>query len=243
MESLTEKQLPLPVGLPIKFTFDNFIVGANSELVSLLRVLALGRAVTHNQAAKPIYVLSGEASSGKTHLLNATHGLACNSGITSTLMEFTPSQPLQPELLQGLSGSQLLLLDNLDNILGARESETVIFDLINQVLESQRQTIVFAMRHTPQVQPFSLPDLQSRLVWGDCFSAKPVSNDHKMGYFEQKAAERGLELPPEVSQFLIYRMPRDMATLNLMIDKLDSANLVYQRKLTIPFVKQVFAMD
>ena len=40
-------------------------------------------------------------------------------------------------------------------------------------------------------------------------------------------------------QFLLRRLPRNMAALCTFLDELDAASLVAQRRLTVPFVKAV----
>jgi DnaA-homolog protein len=54
-----------------------------------------------------------------------------------------------------------------------------------------------------------------------------------------RAQVRGFELPDETAQFLMKRLPRDMASLCAFLDELDVASLVAQRRLTIPFVREV----
>jgi DnaA family protein len=54
-----------------------------------------------------------------------------------------------------------------------------------------------------------------------------------------RAALRGFELPEETIQYLQRRLPRDMENLCAFLDQLDRASLVAQRKLTVPFVREV----
>jgi DnaA family protein len=55
---------------------------------------------------------------------------------------------------------------------------------------------------------------------------------------EQRAARRGLELSRDAATWLVHRMPRDMHSLCGVLDRLDEAALVAQRRLTIPFLRQ-----
>jgi DnaA-homolog protein len=54
-----------------------------------------------------------------------------------------------------------------------------------------------------------------------------------------RARLRGLELPEETSRWLQRRFPRDMRTLYEILDTLDEAALVAQRRLTVPFIRSV----
>jgi DnaA-homolog protein len=50
---------------------------------------------------------------------------------------------------------------------------------------------------------------------------------------------RGLELPVETWHWLQRRFPRDMRTLYELLDTLDVAALAAQRRLTVPFIREV----
>jgi len=83
-----------------------------------------------------------------------------------------------------------------------------------------------------------LPDLVTRLSWGVSYQLQSLSDDGKRIALQQRATQRGLQLPDDVVQFVLRRSLRDMNSLFELLDKLDVASLVEQRKLTIPFVKQ-----
>jgi DnaA family protein len=53
-----------------------------------------------------------------------------------------------------------------------------------------------------------------------------------------RAAQRGLQLPQETSEYLLRRVPRDLPSLFEVLDHLDEASLIAQRRLTIPFIRE-----
>ena len=55
---------------------------------------------------------------------------------------------------------------------------------------------------------------------------------------QQRATARGLELTHEAALYLLHRLPRDMHTLFSVLDELDQASLVAQRRLTISFLRE-----
>jgi DnaA family protein len=57
-----------------------------------------------------------------------------------------------------------------------------------------------------------------------------------------RARCRGLDMPVEVSRFLVSRAPRDMASLMHVLETLDTRSLADQRALTVPFVKGVLGL-
>jgi DnaA family protein len=54
-----------------------------------------------------------------------------------------------------------------------------------------------------------------------------------------RAAQRGLELPEDTARYLLRRFPRDMRSLGKLLDDIDTASLSAQRRLTVPFVREI----
>ena len=48
----------------------------------------------------------------------------------------------------------------------------------------------------------------------------------------------GFELPDDAARWVQRRFPRDMRSLHALLDTLDEAALVAQRRLTIPFIRE-----
>jgi len=67
----------------------------------------------------------------------------------------------------------------------------------------------------------------------------PLNDQSKQAALQMRAKGFGLELTDEVAQYILHRAPRDMKELFLTLKRLDHVSLAEQRRLTIPFVKQV----
>ena len=87
-----------------------------------------------------------------------------------------------------------------------------------------------------------LADLASRLTWGEVYQLVPLNDQQKIAVLQLAAHQRGIELPDETANFLFKRLERDMKTLFNALEKLDQASLQAQRKLTIPFVKEILSL-
>ena len=59
----------------------------------------------------------------------------------------------------------------------------------------------------------------------------------------RRARGRGLELPAGTARYLITRLPRDLPSAFELLDRLDEASMVEQRRLTVPFVKSVLGLE
>src|SRR5207253_128503 len=82
-------------------------------------------------------------------------------------------------------------------------------------------------------------DLGSRCAAGAVFQLRVLDESEQQAALQLRARLRGFELPAETSQWLQRRFPRDMRRLYELLDTLDDASLAAQRRLTIPFIREV----
>jgi DnaA family protein len=64
-----------------------------------------------------------------------------------------------------------------------------------------------------------------------------LAEDGQVTALQRRASARGLELTEDAALYLVHRLPRDMHSLFDVLDELDHASLVAQRRLTIPFLR------
>ena len=143
-------------------------------------------------------------------------------------------------MLEGLERADLVCLDDVDALAGAQEWEQAVFALYNGLREHGGRLLA-AGPVPPAALPLELEDLRTRLAWGLVYQLQPLDDEDKLRGLQQRARERGLELPDAVARYLLQRCRRDMASLLHCLDELDRASLAAQRRLTIPFVKEVMA--
>jgi DnaA-homolog protein len=221
------QQLPLGLSLPTRIDFAGFIIGRNGEAVSRLRT-----------AQDAFIYLWGESGSGKSHLLQAACLQAHREERLPAYLPLKSQQEIDPGMLEGLERYALVCLDDLEQIAGRSEWERAIFNLFNLLRESGGQLIVAADRPPASLQ-LQLPDLTSRLTWGPCYHLFPLGDDERLELLMASAERRGMSMSAETATFLLQRTPRDIHFLTLLMDRLDQASLAAQRRLTIPFVREI----
>ena len=74
------------------------------------------------------------------------------------------------------------------------------------------------------------------------FRFRELKDEDKINTLQEHAKKRGLELSKSVGHYILNRCARNMHDLQTVLDRLDHASLVAQRKLTIPFVKDVLGV-
>ena len=224
-------QLPLGLALKDSARFESFFTGQNQEAVQSLQSAAAGRGET-------LIYIAGPAGTGKTHLLQAACHLAAEHQRTTGYLPLQELLNLSVEIFQGLEQLDLVCLDDAQAVAGQDEWERGLFDLFNRLRDSG-STLLVAAAQRPDLAGFELPDLVSRLGWGVTYALKPLADDEVLAALAYRALGRGLELPEETASFLLKRIPRDLPSVFDLLDRLDEASMIEQRRLTIPFVKSV----
>ncbi len=184
---------------------------------------------------EPLVFLHGSAGSGKSHLLQAACHLLPAASCYLPLAEVRTLPGA--ELLQGLESRQLVCLDDIDAVAGDEAWELALFHFCNRARDAGCRLLLSAGA-SPRHLPVALPDLLSRLGWGPVFLLPAPDDERKQVILRYRARCRGLEMPVEVSRFLVSRAPRGLPGLMALLEALDSMSLAEQRALTIPFVKQ-----
>jgi len=102
----------------------------------------------------------------------------------------------------------------------------------------QGDSPVLAAGSQPPAQLALREDVRTRLAWGLVYQLKPLSDPDKALHLHAQAARRGLRLPDEVVGYLLTRLPRDLASLNCVLDALDRYSLSAKRPVTLPLVRK-----
>lgn len=224
-------QLPLGLALRDSARFNSFYPGENLEAVHELQLSATGR------GEALIYVV-GAGGMGKTHLLQAACYEAAQSGRTTGYLPLQELPGFAVTVFDDLEQLDLICLDEVAAVAGHEDWERGLFDLFNRVRQSG-STLLIAAGKRPDQAGFLLPDLVSRLGWGVTYLLKPLAEHDVIAALRCRAQARGLQLPEETAQYLLRRFPRDLPTLFALLDTLDTASLIEQRRLTVPFVRSV----
>lgn len=216
------KQLALGVRLRADAVFDSFWPGPNGEIVAALRA----------PSTTPLW-LWGAAGSGKTHLLQA---VCAATGESAAYFPLARSLALPPEALAGFERSGVLCIDDADAMAGDLAWERALFRVFNEAAEL-RTRLIFAAAAPPRQAEWRLEDWRSRAAAGVVYQLRELDDAGRIEALRLRAAQRGLQLPYETSEYLLKRMPRDLRSLFEVLDLLDEASLAAQRRLTIPFIR------
>jgi DnaA-homolog protein len=227
-------QLPLSIRTQGDTTFTSFIPGRNTQAINNIHWLSQG-------IGEQFIYIWGVSGVGRTHILQAACHSASKLSQTALYIPLVKKDEFSISLFQGLENLSLICLDDLEQIVGDKGWEENLFHLFNRLRAAGGRLLISA-NSAPKQLAIKLPDLKSRLSSGVVFHLHALTDEQKKDAIVSHAHSRGLELDQTVAQFLLSRCSRNTLKLFQTLEQLDQASLAAQRRLTIPFVKQVLGV-
>ena len=221
------KQLALDFSVVVEPTLDNFAVGRNAELVQHLRALALAR------TKERFVYLWGASGSGRTHLVKGTLAACAATGSSVAYVSHESAASLPP----ALDEAALVGVDDVQHL--SQTAQVALFNLYNTLLDRPAGLIVVG--DAPPSRLDLRADLVTRLAAGLVYEVHALNDSEKAQALAEHAALRGFSLAPEVADYLLTHVRRDMTVLLALVDTLDRHSLEQQRPVTVPMVRAVLA--
>ncbi len=223
------QQRVIPIRIEDDASLESFYSDRNQPLIEELKHLLSG------ERTRRVLYLWGESGSGKTHLLDAFCMAAEKATIQNSYVSL--KQDLgQLEKLGETHRNTMVCIDDLQHIIDSEEAQKRIFSLYEKLMSGTGALVVSGSGPLSAIE-ISLKDLESRLSSGGTFNIYALDDDEKRNALKSRAARRGFSLDDSVVEYIMSHCRRDTKSLFALLDRLDSASLQAQRKITIPFVK------
>ena len=231
-----DAQLPLQLAVSRGRRFENFEVSPdNAELVDAVRRIA-------TEPGPGRVLIVGDVGSGKSHLLEAASEVASAGGDAVAFVPMRDWSSQSVDAVRGLGGSGLLCIDDIDAAAGSRRWEEALFALVEASTARGTRMLVSAAA-APANIPFELDDLRSRLSAATLYRLRELDDESRARALRRHARGRGFEIPDDVVGYVLARHRRDMPSLVALLDRLDYHSLSRQRRLTVPFVRDLIEAD
>ncbi len=221
------KQLVLHIHPDAPPTLDNFVAGANGELLATLPLLA---APDTGALPSPHLYLWGARGSGRSHLLRATAARAEAAGRPA---HYLPAGEIGNALPD--DGNALIAVDDVDQL--ADDAQIALFNAFNHARASGQSLLLAG-----PCAPLGLAlreDLRTRIGQSLIYEVQPLDDASRAGILAALAARRGLPLADEVVAFLLRHGRRDLPSLLAVLDALDDASLERKRPITLPLLREL----
>ncbi len=225
-QELNFNQIPIDFKFFSKKSFDNFIVGNNKNLLDALCNL---------KNTDQIILIYGAKASGKTHLCEATMNIFPDKSHIISNHSSLMNQNLDDYY-------DLVVIDNLDKLISTKESEEILFSVLNNQMLHNKSAIITSTTVVSKCN-IGLKDLSSRLLSDKIFTISDLDDSDKINMMISFCAQRGLEINQKVLEYIMNNCSRDLYFLCALIKNIDSVSLSERRKITIPFIKKVISQQ
>lgn len=121
-----------------------------------------------------------------------------------------------------------------------REDEATLFHAWNDA-QAQRRPLLMVAEQAPPAWTIALPDLRSRLAASTLAVIDPPDDALVRALFSAAFERRGLDIRPDLIDWLAARIERSHLAVERAIDALDQAAMERRRRLSIPLARHTLS--
>lgn len=228
-----------------KNTFENFVVGADSQMAHACAVaVANAPARTYN----PLF-LYGDTGLGKTHLMHAV-ALQIKANNPDANVAYVTTEKFTNKFIRALQEGTLtkfrrryrrvdvLLIDDIHFLSGKERSQEELFHTFNELYESQKQIIIASDRPANEIAKLE-NRLVSRFGWGMVADIQPPDLETRQAILAKKAKAMNLRLSDEIVDFLAKRIPRNIRRMEGALTRIGAFSALTPNSLDIDSVEHL----
>ncbi|WP_134439755.1 chromosomal replication initiator protein DnaA [Methylacidiphilum caldifontis] len=213
-------------GLNAKFSFENFVVGPNSEFAA-----AAAKAVAESpaKAYNPLF-LYGKVGLGKTHLMQAigNYILAKNKKV---LVQYVTTEQFTNDFIEAVQKGSLiqfrkkyrqidvLLIDDIQFLAGKERSQEEFFHTFNCLFDGSKQIVL-----SGDEAPSALQNLEKRLIsrfeWGLIAEILPPGIEVRLAILKNKLKNYPISLDEKILEYIAEKVKTNVRQLEGALNRL-----------------------
>lgn len=204
------------------YSFTNFVEGDCNRLAR-----SAGLAVSKKPGVTSFnpLMLYGGVGVGKTHLVQAV-GNEIKKSLPDKIVLYVDQNDFTSQFLNALQNNKLhdfqnfylqvdlLILDDVQFLAGREKTQEMFFHIFNQLHQSGKQIIM-----TSDCPPRDMKGFQERLLsrfkWGLTADLQEPDFETKLAIIHNKMNSDGLEIPPEVAEYLAYSVDTNLRDMRV----------------------------
>ncbi|NIM19338.1 MAG: chromosomal replication initiator protein DnaA [Candidatus Latescibacteria bacterium] len=229
-----------------KYTFDEFVVGKNSQMAYAACLAVSDKpAIVYN----PLFIYGG-VGLGKTHLMQAI-GHTILEQRTNLKVHYSSAETFMNELISTIREGKshkfrekyrnvdILLIDDVHFLAGKESTQEEFFHTFNALHGSSKQIVVTSDR-----PPKEIPTLEERLVsrfeWGLITDIQSPDYETRLAILRKKVdKEQQVEIPNDVLELIANSVKSNIRELEGSLVKLFVHASVYKKDITLEVAQEV----
>ncbi len=261
LDSQNRKQFPekdfkkarLNPSINPNYTFDTFIVGDNNDYA---HAASLKVAEEPGDTYNPLFIY-GKPGLGKTHLMHAIANYILEND-TSKKVIYVTSETFTNEIVDAVRDSKnehstarqefrnkyrnvdVLLIDDIQFIIGKESTQLEFFHTFNHLYESQKQIIISSDKH-PSTMTMLEERLRSRFEMGLTVDIKPPAYETRMAILHKKVSEENIILDDNILDYIASNIVSNIRELQGAINKVISFSNLCDKEITMELTKEALA--
>jgi chromosomal replication initiator protein len=250
LPQIVQPPLPLPPanggGFNLAFTFDKFVVGASNRLA-----FQASRALARNDTFyNRILFLTSGPGLGKSHLSHAVgHFILSSKG--AHRVQYLTAETFANEMVQALKNGRMsdfkerfrkdcdvLLLEEVQFLSGKEKIQAEVCYTLDNLM-SQNKRLVFTSCYLPGEISHLSQELRSRLTGGVITPIGPPDFPTRVQILANKAANRGVQVPVKILEYLAEYVAEDVRRLESALDCLAARATLLDEPFSLRLAQEV----
>jgi len=235
-KSAEENQITIfkEINLNPKNTFENFVVGDSNQFA---RAAAWAVATNPGKQFNPLFIYGGSGL-GKTHLMQAIGHYVIKAQprlkvLYITSEEFTNkfinalTQKKLPLFREKFIQIDLLLIDDIQFLVGKEQTQEVFFHTFNSLHSSGRQLVISSDKPPKELSSFE-DRLRNRMEWGLQADIQPPKFETRLAILKQLNEFMSANVNQDVLEFIAGNFTSDIRELEGAFNKVYAFSKAYQ---------------
>lgn len=225
-----------------KYTFDNFVVGDNNNTAQAASI-AVAEAPGESEF-NPLYIYGG-AGLGKTHLMYAIANYLAEHRPDLKIL-FVSSEKFTHDLVESIRAgagapeefrkryrsNDVLLIDDIQFIIGKERTQEEFFHTFNEMRESNRQ-IVISSDKPPRDMQILDERLKSRFQSGYSVDIQPPAYETRLAILNKKASINNYNISPDILEYIAKNIKSNIRQLEGALTKVYAMGRLQKREINL----------